>query len=750
MLTTTISAGQTVTEGIILDEFGESLQVEGTLTTDAAQPAVLAQNTLNQVDIAHTGEILGEGTAIQVDGIGTIVNNNGLVSGDFNGINIANNDFSSARITNRGIITSQSRAINIGGEGGVVVNYGDIVTSADPRNGTVYADVTAQNIALENRRSGTIDVGAGNNGDAISLELGQLSGAIVNQGIIQGRGLPGVANPDNQSSAIRFYTPNPIGQFTGRVNNSGTLAAENGPALVVEDGVIFDGSIKNSGTIESANLDNGIGVLFEDGSNFQGTLRNSGTINGGRDGVTFGNGGTATGNLTNTRSGVITSASRAVNIGGNGNVVRNNGLITTSADPRNGVVYADQSANNFKIINQTHGTIDVGEGLNGDAISLQLGADVTGLVINRGLVQGRGLSDGEPNNATNQATAVRLYHGDQAGPISVFNGDIRNLGTGILASETDRAILIEEQVQLSGNIVNRGLIVADSEDAIRIEGDVAGNLRNRGVIFAGSDGIEITGSFLGNIHNSGTINTTVNEGNEGIDLGIDSIFTGNIENRGTLSAQQEGIEISSNATLNGDINNYGSILSATANGVDIDGQFNGELNNYGSIQGTQTDNPDESFGIDGLEADNGLTVNNHGLINDDVRLSNFDDTFDGSNGIVRGEVLGLDGDDILIGGRLNDVLVGGEGDDTLTGGLGRDTFRFAPIDLGADVVTDFQDGLDSLDVSAFNFGAADLQAAIGNAQQIGNDVLLTFAANNTALLQGVQASILDVSDFVVV
>ncbi|MGD1866885.1 MAG: hypothetical protein ACFB0D_20225, partial [Phormidesmis sp.] len=50
-----------------------------------------------------------------------------------------------------------------------------------------------------------------------------------------------------------------------------------------------------SGTTESTNPSNGVGVLFEDGSRFTGTLTNSGTINGGRDGVNFGNGGTARG-----------------------------------------------------------------------------------------------------------------------------------------------------------------------------------------------------------------------------------------------------------------------------------------------------------------------------------------------------------------------------------------------------------------------------------------------------------------------
>ena len=234
-----IRTGETFTQSIILDEFGESLNVAGSLTT-GPDIAVTTQANLNGIDVQDTGEITSDSTAIQVDGVATVINNEGNIFGAFNAINIANNNTSSARILNEGVISSDSRAINIGGLGGVVINDGQILSTADPRNGTIYGDVTAQNIRIENRSSGLIDVGAGNNGDAISLELGRrVSGAIINEGTIQGRGLPGVVNPDNQASALRFYSPSGPARFSGRVENSGTLAAENGPAVVIEDNATF-------------------------------------------------------------------------------------------------------------------------------------------------------------------------------------------------------------------------------------------------------------------------------------------------------------------------------------------------------------------------------------------------------------------------------------------------------------------------------------------------------------------------------
>jgi Ca2+-binding RTX toxin-like protein len=66
---------------------------------------------------------------------------------------------------------------------------------------------------------------------------------------------------------------------------------------------------------------------------------------------------------------------------------------------------------------------------------------------------------------------------------------------------------------------------------------------------------------------------------------------------------------------------------------------------------------------------------------------------------------GMAGADILLGGAGNDVLNGGTGKDTLTGGTGSDIFVFAAGDSGLgggvrDLITDFQAGVDRIDLSA--------------------------------------------------
>lgn len=66
-------------------------------------------------------------------------------------------------------------------------------------------------------------------------------------------------------------------------------------------------------------------------------------------------------------------------------------------------------------------------------------------------------------------------------------------------------------------------------------------------------------------------------------------------------------------------------------------------------------------------------------------------------------VFGLSGDDVIDGGAGDDVIAGGEGADTLTGGIGADTFTWSLSDVSGDgpsvdIVTDFNDGQDAIDL----------------------------------------------------
>lgn len=58
-------------------------------------------------------------------------------------------------------------------------------------------------------------------------------------------------------------------------------------------------------------------------------------------------------------------------------------------------------------------------------------------------------------------------------------------------------------------------------------------------------------------------------------------------------------------------------------------------------------------------------------------------------------LIGLEGNDILSGGKRGDLLDGGNGNDILTGNKGPDTFR---LSRGEDVITDFNPKRDGLHI----------------------------------------------------
>lgn len=75
------------------------------------------------------------------------------------------------------------------------------------------------------------------------------------------------------------------------------------------------------------------------------------------------------------------------------------------------------------------------------------------------------------------------------------------------------------------------------------------------------------------------------------------------------------------------------------------------------------------------------------------------------------QALDRDGNDTLLGGDGNDVLAGARGADTLTGGRDADKFVFTNVDQSAnqpgafDTITDFEAGIDHIDVSHIDANA---------------------------------------------
>lgn len=107
-------------------------------------------------------------------------------------------------------------------------------------------------------------------------------------------------------------------------------------------------------------------------------------------------------------------------------------------------------------------------------------------------------------------------------------------------------------------------------------------------------------------------------------------------------------------------------------------------------------------GDDLLEGNQGNDVLRGGLGSDTLFGGLGDDLLEGNQG--HDLLNGGPGNDTLFGGLGNDTLVGGQGLDRLTGGPGADVFVFRALDhtspdaWRADIITDFQQGVDLIDL----------------------------------------------------
>ena len=134
-----------------------------------------------------------------------------------------------------------------------------------------------------------------------------------------------------------------------------------------------------------------------------------------------------------------------------------------------------------------------------------------------------------------------------------------------------------------------------------------------------------------------------------------------------------------------------------------------------------------------------------------------------SGGAGADYLYGYGGDDNLKGGAGDDWIAGGKGDDRIVGGAGNDTlygnglrgrvgasvtdndtFVYGPGG-GNDVIADFRNGEDRIDVSAFGgiSGFSDISAT-----QDGSDVVIAFSGGGSITLANFKLDDLDESDFV--
>ena len=149
-------------------------------------------------------------------------------------------------------------------------------------------------------------------------------------------------------------------------------------------------------------------------------------------------------------------------------------------------------------------------------------------------------------------------------------------------------------------------------------------------------------------------------------------------------------------------------------------------------------NTDTIFGGNGNDSISG------GDDADSLLGGNGDDVMDGGSGADvayggwgRDTITGGGGADTLMGSLGQDSLEGGTGADRLTGGRDADLFVFA-AGSGADIITDFENGVDRIRIAGVGVDAILAQ---------GHDTLIQFGSD-TILVLGVSADQITPDDFV--
>ena len=127
--------------------------------------------------------------------------------------------------------------------------------------------------------------------------------------------------------------------------------------------------------------------------------------------------------------------------------------------------------------------------------------------------------------------------------------------------------------------------------------------------------------------------------------------------------------------------------------ISIEGFISGEGDTI--MRGDDADNHfTATSGTNVLQGRGGDDLLNGGRNRDTMSGGEGNDTLDGGAGadILQGNV----GEDVLHGNRGNDTLNGGGDDDTLIGGANADVFVFNGRNSGQDIISDFEDGIDTI------------------------------------------------------
>ncbi len=269
-------------------------------------------------------------------------------------------------------------------------NTGRIVGTGNQRNGTVYADGTANNFTIANAASGVIDAGTGNQGSGISLQLGVADGdtrnvTVANAGTVTGRG---EALASGETAGLRFFNGAGAGTTAtviGTVENSGTITSESSAAILVE-GVTLTPTILNTGTLT--------GTRSVDASSAGGGINvenQAGTLNGDFVGSDFADTLAFTGG-TSTLTDDVTNGV-AVSVANGSTLIVDGARSIDGTFVQNGASVFDLGQDSLTVSGDANLAA-------GNAVTVNVPVDVSGLTVGQSIAVISETGDGTNNNAT--------------------------------------------------------------------------------------------------------------------------------------------------------------------------------------------------------------------------------------------------------------------------------------------------------------------------------------------------------------
>jgi hypothetical protein len=151
-------------------------------------------------------------------------------------------------------------------------------------------------------------------------------------------------------------------------------------------------------------------------------------------------------------------------------------------------------------------------------------------------------------------------------------------------------------------------------------------------------------------------------------------------------------------------------------------------------------------GNDTILGGQGVDVLNGNNDNDMIFGGQDEDIINGNND--NNTIFGGQQRDVINGGNGDNFLSGDLGEDTLTGGAGSDRFLLRDVS-GADIITDFVDGIDSLALPTDNFPLQPNGLSFDdlNIFQAEGGTVISYNGNTIAALTGIDATTITEEDF---